>query len=86
MGDRASGVDAPVEGAGIWLLQSREITLTNNIVADNHLITGGVGPGLYMAGRPATLLHNTIAAMVEAMGAGEHQIDWGSNVLDAFPP
>ena len=65
-------------GAGLYLERS-DVTLTNNVIADNQLASfdsfEGSGSGLYIAGSSPRLLHTTIARNGGGDGSGVYITD-----------
>jgi hypothetical protein len=70
-GSAGSGttVDAPGGDGGGLYITSGPITLTNEIIAENHLQPGGKGSGMYLAGQ-ANLLNLTLARNSGGDGSG----------------
>jgi hypothetical protein len=59
-------------GGAMYLYRS-DAWLTNNVIADNHVITSG--SGLYLSGSPFLLRHNTIARNSGGNGSGIYVTD-----------
>jgi len=72
-------------GGGLYLQRS-DITLTNNVVADNRLVAWvnftGTGSALYIAGSSPRLLHTTIARNSGGDGNGVYVTDVFSSFSD----
>ena len=58
------------QGGGIFIDEGANVTLTNNVIAGNELVSGGQGAGVYVGCGQCSLIHNTIASNGGGDGSG----------------
>lgn len=85
-GNDIRGNAALHSGSGIYLGYSHNITMTNNLLAENRLTdASGSAAGIYLISSSARLLHNTIARNTGGSGQGIYAVGnstlWMTNTI-----
>ena len=82
-GNTISANNADWGGGGLSIEGPDFATLTNNVIADNQVVSsGGSGSGMWLSGAWPRLSHNTIARNSGGDGSGIFVGDWANTLSD----